>query len=408
LIKSRSNSIVLVLAALALMLVDGGAQVAQAGNVYWDGADGLWQDANNWDGDAVPVDTDVVYIDNGGTVRIDANTGKVPAGGMLNDSWSGGLVDGTVIQTGSSSYAYFANWAVGVGATGGTYTIDAGTLRVKNQLQVSRGGTSYDAVSGITQTGGSVIPDKLSVGNCSTFSTSYYNLEGGNLNVRWNLNIATSSDANSRTMFTQSGGEFNSYRQMEIGQGAGTEGWAIYDLTGGEFIMRNEQSSGGIAPFVFTQPGGDVYVNIAGGTLKVQGEWDFTTFTGIADSDFRSYGLAATMDNLLFEPITLYGLDYTEITAIEVTTLVGDADGNGVVNAADYMAPKRNMGTPSGAKLADGDFNTTGTVDYDDLQLLIGNYGATGASSPVPEPATLFVLLAAGLPALLKRRRSPS
>jgi len=89
--------------------------------------------------------------------------------------------------------------------------------------------------------------------------------------------------------------------------------------------------------------------------------------------------------------------------------LTGDADENGVVNAADYMALKRHMGTTTGAKLADGDFNTTGTVDYDDLQLLIGNFDAVSGGAPaIPEPATLFVLLAAGLPALLKRRQRRS
>jgi len=88
--------------------------------------------------------------------------------------------------------------------------------------------------------------------------------------------------------------------------------------------------------------------------------------------------------------------------------LPGDADENGVVNAADYMALKRHMGTPSGALLADGDFDGDNNVDYDDLQMLIGNYDAVSTSQAIPEPATLFVMLAAGLPALLKRRRSPN
>jgi len=89
--------------------------------------------------------------------------------------------------------------------------------------------------------------------------------------------------------------------------------------------------------------------------------------------------------------------------------LTGDADENGVVNAADYMALKRNMGTSTSATLAMGNFDTDQDVDYDDLQLLIGNYDAVSGGAPaVPEPATLFVLLAAGLPALLKRRRSRS
>jgi len=87
----------------------------------------------------------------------------------------------------------------------------------------------------------------------------------------------------------------------------------------------------------------------------------------------------------------------------------GDTNDDGVVNAADYMAVKRNMGTSTGATLAMGNFDTDQDVDWADLQLLIGNYDAVSGGAPaVPEPATLFVLLAAGLPALLKRRQRRS
>jgi len=97
------------------------------------------------------------------------------------------------------------------------------------------------------------------------------------------------------------------------------------------------------------------------------------------------------------------------VTGIGVTMLPGDADENGVVNAADYMALKRHMGMGSGATLAMGNFDGDNDVDYDDLQLLIGNYGETSAGAgTIPEPATLFVMMAAGLPALLKRRRRRS
>jgi len=104
---------------------------------------------------------------------------------------------------------------------------------------------------------------------------------------------------------------------------------------------------------------------------------------------------------------SLYAI--SDLLTVVSEGLIGDADENGVVNAADYMALKRHMGMGSGAGLADGDFDANSSVNYDDLQLLIGNYGATSAGSGmVPEPATLFVMMVAGLPALLKRRRSPS
>ena len=84
--------------------------------------------------------------------------------------------------------------------------------------------------------------------------------------------------------------------------------------------------------------------------------------------------------------------------------LQGDADENGVVDAADYIALKRNMGLGSGAELADGDFDDNGTVDWDDLQILIAAFDAGDAAQAVPEPATLG-LLAIGAMAILRRRR---
>ena len=85
----------------------------------------------------------------------------------------------------------------------------------------------------------------------------------------------------------------------------------------------------------------------------------------------------------------------------------GDADGDGDVDAADYIVLKTNMGTPSGAVLADGDFDGDGDVDWADLQILQGNYGATSAAAggTIPEPATLG-LLAFGAMAVLRRRRT--
>jgi len=90
-----------------------------------------------------------------------------------------------------------------------------------------------------------------------------------------------------------------------------------------------------------------------------------------------------------------------------VSSLVGDADENGVVNAADYIALKTHMGQGTGATTADGDFDTDHDVDFNDLQLLQAHYGESkaGAAGTIPEPGSA-ILLMFGAAALLRRRRA--
>jgi len=98
------------------------------------------------------------------------------------------------------------------------------------------------------------------------------------------------------------------------------------------------------------------------------------------------------------------GFRVSEVPEPAVT--LPDTNNDGVVNAADYITLKRNMGQGVGtAGAAAGDFNKSGTVDFDDLQLLLAHYGeSAGAPATIPEPATLG-LLAIGAVALLRRRR---
>jgi hypothetical protein len=85
--------------------------------------------------------------------------------------------------------------------------------------------------------------------------------------------------------------------------------------------------------------------------------------------------------------------------------LLGDVNGDFVVDAADYIILKQNFGMTD-AGWSDGDFNLNGTVDWDDLQLLMANFGtrSIGGAPAIPEPATLG-LLAIGALAILRRRR---
>ena len=101
-----------------------------------------------------------------------------------------------------------------------------------------------------------------------------------------------------------------------------------------------------------------------------------------------------------------YDLANSEIVLMVDLSQAGDADGDGDVDAADYITLKSNIGQATGAVLADGDFDEDGDVDWADLVILQDNYGEglAGAPGTIPEPATLG-LLAIGALAVVRRRR---
>lgn len=85
-----------------------------------------------------------------------------------------------------------------------------------------------------------------------------------------------------------------------------------------------------------------------------------------------------------------------------IEALVGDYNGDGLVNAADYTVYRDTLGSTSDLR-ADG--NGNGAIDPGDLTVWAGNYGAPGVApvSAVPEPSSL--MLAALLTAAATARR---
>ena len=89
-----------------------------------------------------------------------------------------------------------------------------------------------------------------------------------------------------------------------------------------------------------------------------------------------------------------------------------DTNGDGVVDATDYMALKRNMGSGPGADEEDGDVadgsgasGQDGYVNLLDLDLMAGALNPSAGGGTVPEPGSAFLLLA-GAGWLLRRRKA--
>ena len=100
-------------------------------------------------------------------------------------------------------------------------------------------------------------------------------------------------------------------------------------------------------------------------------------------------------------------IDFSVGEIPEPDDVSGDTNNDGVVDAADYMTVKGNLGQAAGAGATDGDFDEDGRVGWDDLQALatgMADAGGAGGSPTSPEPAALSLLAAGGL-ILLRRRR---
>jgi len=128
----------------------------------------------------------------------------------------------------------------------------------------------------------------------------------------------------------------------------------------------------------------------------------------------RNFGIGTTLDAGDFDldddvDLTDFVLLKTNFGTVATTDpppvdldISGDADGDGDVDMDDFVIFKQNYGT--GTTLDTGDFDGDGDVDVDDLVVLKKTFNAPAPA--VPEPATLVLMAAAGLPLLIKRTRS--
>jgi hypothetical protein len=85
--------------------------------------------------------------------------------------------------------------------------------------------------------------------------------------------------------------------------------------------------------------------------------------------------------------------------------LMGDYNGDGQVNAADYIVYRNNQGLVTNLfnGLADPDSGEIDLEDYDYWASNFGNMSGGGSATVVPEPTALMILLVALAPVVWQR-----
>lgn len=167
-------------------------------------------------------------------------------------------------------------------------------------------------------------------------------------------------------------------------------------------------------PITQTHAGMGEYQNLDPWGRNRWGDYSATVLDPFKPRTFWTFQEFANGDTLTTPVYDNWAVRVTEITVLPETPLLGDYNGNGVVDAADYTVWRNTLGQSGTGLVADG--NGDRVVDDWDYAMWKDHFGqAAGAGANassvadagVPEPATLAVVMI-GVGLLLVRSRGPA